>query len=224
MMKLIPLNQYPKEFAVPFLHGIPFVTELRITAPEQLEVLLEHAYFLEAAPGDVVLKAGSRGERFYFLLYGQMSIYAGNVADGVEVNRIAAGQSFGALSVICDVERIASVAVSVDCKGALLLSIDMRELGKLSDFSVFSLLTKLALFRGVVHSTRWQLELYKLDYPNHKLATQGVLVEEFDGKLGTLEELESLNRQIYQMTGVMSAWNKQLSTEEGRPVFRGGWI
>jgi hypothetical protein len=121
-------------------------------------------------------------------------------------------------------ERTASVAVSPDCKGALLLSLDMREMGGLEDFSVFSLSTKLAIYRGVVHNTRWQLELYKLDYPDHALAKQNVLLEEFEGKLGTLEELQSLYRKIVQMTGLIMAWNKQLSKDEGRPVFRGSWL
>lgn len=223
-MKSIPLNNYPREFAITFLHGITFVTELRITAPEQLDVLLQHAFFVEADQGDLILKAGTRGERYFFLLYGQLSVYPGEIKAGAEVNRITAGQCFGALSILCDTDRIASVAVSPDCRGALMLSLDLSGLGRLDDFSVFSLFTKLALYRGVVNNTRWQLELYKMDYPEHVLAAESSSIESYAGPFGTLQELQSLDRQIQQMTRMIVRWNEQLSSDQGSAVVRATWL
>ncbi len=223
-MKSIPMSNYPREFATVFLHGITFVTELRITAPEQLDVLLQHAFFVEAEQNDLILQEGTRGDRYYFLLYGQLSVYPGEVRAGTEVNRITAGQCFGALSILCNTSRIASVAVSPDCRGALMLSLELSGLGELDDFSVFSLQTKLALYRGVVNNTRWQLELYKMDYPEHPLSKKGSGIEVYAGRMGTLDELRSLDRQVQQMTGMIMSWNEQLSTEQGGTVVRATWL
>lgn len=223
-MKAVPMENYPKEFADAFLNGITFVTELRATDPEQLGVLLKHAFFVEAARDEVVLKAGSRGHRYFFLLKGQLSVYPEDVRPGAEVNRITPGQSFGALSIICNTSRTASVAVSSNCPGALMLSIDLQGLGKLDDFSVFKLSTKLAIYRGVVNNTRWQLELYKMDYPDHVLTKRGRSVEVYIGKKNTLQELESLDRQAHQLTEMIVEWNEQLSSEQDAAEMRGTWL
>jgi hypothetical protein len=223
-MKSIPINNYPKDFATAFLHGITFVTELRITAPSELDVLLKHAFFVEASRGEQVLKAGTRGDRYFFLLYGQLSVYAENSLEKTEVNRITAGQCFGALSIFCKTSRIASVSVSPDCNGALMLSLDLSALGSLDNFSVFSLQTKLAMYRGVVNNTRWQLELYKMDYPAHVLSQAASSIETFTGRSGTLDELMSLDRQVQQMTDMIMQWNTALSSEQGVAVVRATWL
>jgi CRP/FNR family cyclic AMP-dependent transcriptional regulator len=223
-MKTISMETYQKDFASAFINGITFVTELRATDPAQLDVLMQHAYFIEAYPGEVMLEAGSRGNRFFFLLRGQLAVYRGEVASGNEINHITPGQCFGALSIICNTSRIATVAVSQSCSAALLLSLDLSDLGRLSDFSIFSLSTKLALFRSVVSNTRWQLELYKMDYPQHVLSQQTRLVEVYTGRRNTLEELQSMERQVKQLTEMLVSWNEQLGQERESANMRGTWL
>lgn len=223
-MKTISMETYQKEFASAFINGITFVTELRTTDPAQLDVLLQHAHFIEAYPGEVILEAGSRGNRFFFLLRGQLAVYRDAPMQGTEINHITPGQCFGALSIICDKERIATVAVSETCTAALLLSLDLAGLGRLNDCSVFSLSTKLALYRSVVSNTRWQLELYKMDYPDHVLSKQARSVEVFTGRRNTVEELQSLERQVHQLTERLLGWNEQLGSERESSKMRGTWL
>lgn len=223
-MKTISMETYERDFANAFLNGITFVTELRATDPTQLETLLRHAFFVEATPGEMILEAGTRSNQFFFLLRGQLAVYRDAVAPGAELNHITPGQCFGALSIICGTERIASVVVSNKCNAALLLSLELTELGRLGDFSVFNLSTKLALFRSVVSNTRWQLELYKMDYPNHVLAQKSRAVEIYTGKRNTLEELQSLDRQVRHLTEMLVAWNEQIGRERETDSMRGTWI
>jgi hypothetical protein len=223
-MKTISMETYQRDFANAFINGIAFVTELRTTDPTQLDVLLKHAYFIEAGSDEVVLEAGSKGTRFFFLLKGQMSIYNDAVLPGAEINRITPGQCFGALSIICKTSRLASVAVGHDCPGALMLSLDLTGLGRLNDFSVFTLATKLALYRSVVSNTRWQLELYKMDYPDHALTKQARSIEIYTGRKNIPEELQSLERQVQQLTEMIVAWNEQLAADKSASAMRGVWL
>lgn len=223
-MKTLSMEHYQKDSAFAFINGITFVTELRATDPGQLETLLKHACFIEANPGEMVLEAGSRCNRFFFLLRGRLAIYRDAVAPGAELNHITPGQCFGALSIICNKERIATVAVSAGTTPALMLCLDLSGLRRLGDFSVFSLYTKLALYRSVVSNTRWQLELYKMDYPDHALSKQARSVEIYIGKRNTLEELQSLERQIHQLTEMLMLWNEQVGRERESSNMRGNWL
>lgn len=223
-MKTISMETYEQDFANAFINGITFVTELRATDPAQLAVLLKHAYFIEATRDEVVLEAGSKGTRFFFLLKGQLVVYPSDVKPGAEVNRITPGQCFGALSIICKTSRIATVAVGHECPGALMLSLDLSGLGRLNDFSVFTLLTKLALYRSVVSNTRWQLELYKMDFPDHALTKQARAIDIYIGRKNTIEELQSLEKQVHQLTDMILAWNEQLGIEKEASNMRGVWL
>ena len=105
-----------------------------------------------------------------------------------------------------------------------MLSLDLTGLGRLNDFSVFTVATKLALYRSVVSNTRWQLELYKMDYPDHALAKQSRAIEIYIGKKNTLEELQSLDKQVHQLTEMILAWNEQLAADKDSSSMRGVWL
>lgn len=223
-MKVIPMRDYPQDVAENFLSGINFVREMRLNDPDQFRLLMERTQFVELAQGETIINAGEMDSRYFFLLKGQLSVYADSEHRSRELNKITPGQSFGALSIICHKQRTATVAITPGCNGALLIAIDLAGLGQLLDFSVFSLTTKLSLYRTVVNNTRWQLEVYKMDYPAHPLTQKSKEVEIYIGKKLTEQELQSLERQIMQLTTLISEWNAELVPKEPDPQDRGANI
>ena len=223
-MKFVPMREYPQDVADNFLSGINFVREMRANDPAQFELLMARTEFVELSPGEVIIHAGEMDNRYFFLLKGQLSVYANSDSMSRELNKITPGQSFGALSIICKEPRTATVAITPKCSGALLIAIDLGDLGNLTDFSVFTLVTKLSLYRTVVNNTRWQLEVYKMDYPAHALTQRSKEVEIFIGRKGTEQELESLKRQISQLTSLIRDWNAELAPKEADPQDRGANI
>jgi CRP/FNR family transcriptional regulator, cyclic AMP receptor protein len=223
-MKVIPMRDYPQDVAENFLSGINFVREMRLNDPDQFRLLMERTQFVELSQGETIINAGEMDSRYFFLLKGQLSVYADSEHKSRELNKITPGQSFGALSIICHKTRTATVAITPGCNGALLIAIDLAGLGQLLDFSVFSLTTKLSLYRTVVNNTRWQLEVYKMDYPTHPLTQKSKEVEIYIGKKLTEQELQSLERQIMQLTTLISEWNAELVPKEPDPQDRGANI
>ncbi|MBP8030337.1 MAG: cyclic nucleotide-binding domain-containing protein [Pseudomonadales bacterium] len=223
-MKVIPMRDYPQDVADNFLSGINFVREMRLNDPDQFGLLMERTQFVELSPDETIINAGEMDSRYFFLLKGQLSVYADSEHRSRELNKITPGQSFGALSIICHKQRTATVAITPGCNGALLIAIDLAGLGQLLDFSVFSLTTKLSLYRTVVNNTRWQLEVYKMDYPSHPLTQKSKEVEIYIGKKLTEQELQSLERQIMQLTALISEWNAELVPKEPDPQDRGANI
>ena len=223
-MKVIPMRDYPQDVADNFLSGINFVREMRLNDPAQFALLMDRTQFIELSQEEAIINAGEMDSRYFFLLKGQLSVYADNAHRDRELNKITPGQSFGALSSICHQPRTATVAVTPGCTGALLIAIDLAGLGELLDFSVFNLTTKLSLYRTVVNNTRWQLEVYRMDFPAHPLTQKSKEVEIFIGKKLTEQELQSLERQIMQLTALISEWNHELIVREPAPQDRGAAI
>lgn len=220
-MKIIPMRDYPQDVSDIFLNGINFVREIRAADQAQFDVLMNRTRFIELLPGETIINAGEMDNRYFFLLKGQLSVYADNTHKSRELNKITPGQSFGALSIICHKPRTATVAVTPGCIGALLIAIDLTGIGDLMNFTVFSLATKLSLYRTVVNNTRWQLEVYKMDYPTHPLTMKSKEVEIYIGKKHIEQELQSLERQIMQLTNLITEWNAELTPKEADPQDRG---
>jgi CRP/FNR family cyclic AMP-dependent transcriptional regulator len=213
-MKVIPMQDYPQDVADNFLSGINFVREMRLNDSSQFDVLMQHTQFVELLPDEAIINVGETDSRYFFLLKGQLSVYADSPLTSRELNKITPGQSFGALAIICKTPRTATVAVTPGCIGALVIAIDLDGLGDLMDFAVFSLGTKLSLYRTVVNNTRWQLEVYKMDYPGHPLTQKSKEVDIYIGKKFTEQELQSLDKQVSQLTSLITAWNSELSPKE----------
>ncbi|HRG50375.1 MAG: cyclic nucleotide-binding domain-containing protein [Cellvibrionales bacterium] len=223
-MKAIPIANYPQDTANAFINGIAFVNEVRTVDKSQLDVLMKNACFMEFNSGEILLTAGKAGRRYSFLLKGQLSVYPDDDTNAPAINQLTPGQNFGGLSIICKTRRTATIAVSPDCKTALILSLDLTGLGELHDFSVYTLQTKLALYRAIVNNTRWQLELYKMDYPTHPLTLRGKSIEVYIGSRNTEQELVSLDRQAHQLVEMIMEWNQALLTQETINEASGTWL
>ena len=213
-MKSIALTSYPPETLETLLSGIPFYKDLMVDNREQTDTLLKFSRVFEPAPGEVVLRKGENADAFYFLLKGQLVVYPDGDLARPAVNYLSAGQVFGALSLLCRSPRTATIVADPKVAKVMLFGTDFAPFGDLTNFTRIKLSTKLAFWRMVTHNTRWKLEVYRMEHPNHPLALELRQVEIFRGEKNSVEELQSLDRQIWQLTDILVQWNEVLATTE----------
>lgn len=213
-MKSIALTTYPPESLGTLLSGIPFYKDLMLENSEQTDALIRFSRVFEPAPGEVVLRKGERADTFYFLLKGQLVVYPDGDLARPAVNYLSAGQVFGALSLLCRSPRTATIVADPKVSKVMLFGTDFAPFGDLLNFTRIKLATKLGLWRMVAHNTRWKLEVYRMEYPKHPLAQELRQVEIFRGEKNSVEELQSLDRQIWQLTDILLQWNEVLGAAE----------
>lgn len=210
-MQTQPLSSYPKDRLDNLLSGISLIRELLAEDPLQAELLLSYARICEARPGEEIITQGVRDPQFFFLLRGQVLVYAEEDQDiGLEVGVISPGQIFGAISLIAGSDRTASLVSDPSVSSSLMLAISYKPFGTLMDFSVIKLSAKLKLLRLVANNTRWRLEVYRTRYRDSPLTKRIRDIEIFHGTKDSLDELQSLERQIIGMTQLMADWNRYL--------------
>lgn len=209
-MKSIPITQYSPDMLESLLSGIPFYKDLIFHDPDQMEVLKAHSALYEPAPGEVVIAKGATDQVFYFLLSGQLAVYPDGKKLRRAVNYLTPGQALGVLALLCRSPRTATLVADPKSGRVQLIGTDFTPFGELTDFSRIKLPTKLALWRMVAHNTRWKLNVYRMQTPDHPLAQALTRVETFSGEKGTVEELQSLDRQVRALTDLMQKWNEVL--------------
>lgn len=210
-MKSIPLAEYPAGTLEGLLSGIPFYKDLLFNDPEQMEVLKRHSSIYEPGPNEVVIEKGAQDKVFYFLLSGQLIVYPDGKKSRKAVNYLTPGQALGVLALLCNSPRTATLVADPKSGRVQMIGTDFAPFGALTDFSKITLGTKLALWRMVTHNTRWKLNVYRMQAPDHPLAVALGKVETFGGEKGSVEELQSLDRQVRALTELMAKWNEVLA-------------
>lgn len=204
-MKEIPLNQLQPEALDSLLNPIPFFNDLSLHDHQQYSLLLKHSKVIELSPDEAIIRKGEKESTFYFLLKGQLNVFADPPGKTRPLGQLSPGQVFGALAIINDQPRNASLAATK--QGATLFATDFTVFGKLEDFSQVKLETKLSLLRIVVNNTRWKLEVFKMNEPNHHLAQEMDAIANYSGPKNTLEELKFLAAQSLTLGNLLNAWN-----------------
>ena len=82
-----------------------------------LETVAREARRIEAAAGDVIVRQGDPGSKYYAVISGQLVVSI----DGVDRAELARGDAFGEIALIRDVPRMATVRATTD---AVLLALD----------------------------------------------------------------------------------------------------
>lgn len=206
-MKRIALTTYSADTLESLLSGIPFYKDLSFSDPEQLATLIRHSSVYEPVPGEVVIEKGVHDNIFYFLLSGQLVVYPDGRKSRKALNYLSAGQAVGVLALLCNSPRTATLVADPKSSRAQLFGTDFSPFGELGDFSQIKLSTKLILWRMVTHNTRWKLGVYRMQMPEHPLWLKLQQVETFSGEKGSVEELQSLDRQVRLLTELMQKWN-----------------
>ena len=98
--------------AVPMFEALPATT---------VERLGRRTAAVHAAPGDVVIRTGDVGDRFYVLLGGEVEV---EVAETSRRRTYGPGSYFGEIALLRDVPRTATVTATVDCR---LLAIERHD-------------------------------------------------------------------------------------------------
>jgi hypothetical protein len=211
-MKSIPIATYSPDTLENLLSGIPFWKDMIFNDPDQMDVLKRHSSIYEPAAGEVVIEKGATDKIFYFLLSGQLVVYPDGKKSRKAVNYLTPGQALGVLALLCNSPRTATLVADPKSGRVQMIGTDFAPFGELTDFSKIHLGTKLALWRMVTHNTRWKLNVYRMQTPDHPLALALGKVESFSGEKGTVEELQSLDRQVRALTDLMSKWNEVLAS------------
>ena len=89
-------------------------------SPGELDVVLPRLIPLSVSAGEVVIRQGAPGERFYVVRSGEVEVER----DGTPLARLGRGEAFGEIALLLDVPRTATVRAMVD---TTLLALEARD-------------------------------------------------------------------------------------------------
>lgn len=202
------MSQLDNDVVQRLFAGVSFFNELQRQDAAQWQLLVDRCEVLELAPGEVLIQRDDNDPNLYFSLRGQLAVYADDTKSGPILNYINPGEVFGALAMLRDSKRSASIAVDEASKGAFVARLGVAEFKDLHNFSYFTLATKISFYRMLVHNIRWTLEVIRMQDPHHPAVVGLRKVPLFSGVKGTLEELEALNEQAHTLAGLLQQWNQ----------------
>ncbi len=188
------------------VNQIPFLKDLSLQNHQQLTLLLGYSSFVELAPKEVVIQKGSSDAIVYFLLKGKLDVFSDEVAGRHAIGQLTQGQIVGALSIVNDQPRIATLIAS-GREPVRLLAIDFTALGDFNDFGKIHLTTKISLLRVVVYNIRWKIEANRVKHPDHAIIRKLEKAKKFTGLVDTIEELDYLAEQAFFLGQLLDLWN-----------------
>lgn len=209
-MQIKPVNSLARDKVDKLLASIPFYRDVAHSEPWQYDLLLNHSRLIELAPGDVILRKGDIDTWMYFVLKGQLAVYADAPENlGSPINFITPGELFGDLAIFAGGKRNATVVADKNSREVVLFGTDFSVFNNEDQYSGISRHTRILFYRNMVHGVRWKLEVYRIQYPDHALVAKGRAVKMYMGAKGTQEELDSLKSQAQQLAEVLSEWNRE---------------
>jgi hypothetical protein len=211
-MQVSEINELDSAEMDAFLGRIPLYRDIRSRDTEQFERLMRFSRRVEMQPGELVMRRGDKGSWLYFLLVGQLAVFAGDgeLAE-TPLNYISPGEMFGDLALLGAFERRVTVRTDRNVRRAILLATDFGCFGRLTDFALISLPTKLTFYRMIAKGIRWRLELKKMEQPEHPLALEMRGVPLFRGQVDSTDELQFLHRQACELAGILTGWHGDMS-------------
>jgi hypothetical protein len=212
-MDVYPLHHCSQQTIDSLLGSVALYKQAYQLDPIQFDVLLRHSQLIEARLGEVVIEAGQIDTWLYFLLRGQLVVYAGDPAVR-RVNVITPGEIFGDMAILMDLPRSATVIADVKTRASVVVRTDFSIFGEPHDLGCIKLPLKLLFYRTMIHNLRWKLEVYRSQFPSHSFAADHRKIRLYSGPRDTLEELISLDRQARQLAGLLIGWNLALTRDE----------
>lgn len=204
-MHRVTREEYPLETLYRILNGVTFFKELIAKDEDQFEVLMSVAQIVTAEAGETIIRKGDDANILYFLLRGQLCVYADEDHPDTTLNQVNPGEVFGVMSMVLGKPRSASLRA--DSRPVLLAGIDFQHFSDIHDFTIFSLQTKLAFYRMVSNNIRWTLERNKMQDMGHPLVAKLHKLPLYTGPKGGEEELEALYKQALLSAELLAEWN-----------------
>lgn len=169
-MKNLRLMSLPKAEALRLIQGLPFFNHLLQRDRRQLEKLLPYLRLFWAKPGEAILHKGDLDSWVYFVLRGQLLVYADQVSDQAPIlSYLSPGEMFGAMAMLRDCERTATIIADPNCQEVWLFGMDFSPFGELDDCDLVNLDTKLYFYSLTIRLIQKRLENFRIDYPQHPL-------------------------------------------------------
>jgi len=133
------------EAALTFRDEVARMALFRDLSPGELDVLLSRFVPLSLAAGEVAIRQGEVGDRFYVVRSGEVQVER----DGQVLARLGAGEAFGEIALLLDVPRTATVSAFEPTELLALDAADFRDIlarylgraGELERLSHLSLLS-----------------------------------------------------------------------------------
>lgn len=214
-MDIRPLHQCSQQTIDSLLGSVALYKQVYQLDPIQFDVLMRNSQLVEAKLGEVVIEAGQIDSWLYFLLRGQLVVYAGEPAIR-RVNVITPGEIFGDMAILLDLPRSATVIADVRTRVSAVVRTDFSIFGEPLDQAGIKLPVKLLFYRTMVHNLRWKLEVYRAQFPSRSFAADHRKIRLYAGVRDTMEELLSLDSQARQLAELLNSWNLAL-TQAGDP-------
>lgn len=214
-MDIRPLHQCSRQTIDSLLGSVALYKQVYQLDPIQFDVLMRNSQLVEAKLGEVVIEAGQIDSWLYFLLRGQLVVYAGEPAIR-RVNVITPGEIFGDMAILLDLPRSATVIADVRTRVSAVVRTDFSIFGEPHDQAGIKLPVKLLFYRTMVHNLRWKLEVYRAQFPSRSFAADHRKIRLYAGVRDTMEELLSLDSQARQLAELLNSWNLAL-TQAGDP-------
>lgn len=211
-MDIRPLHRCSQQTIDFLLGSVALYKQVYQCDAGQFGVLLRHSQLLEAKLGEVVIEAGQIDNWLYFLLRGQLVVYAGEPAIR-RVNVITPGEIFGDMAILMDLPRSATVIADVKTRQSFVLRTDFSIFGEPEDLGEIKLPVKLLFYRTMVHNLRWKLEVYRAQFPSRSAAVDHRKVRLYTGQRDTIDELLSLDFQARQLAELLNSWNLTLTRD-----------
>lgn len=213
-MQLQPFSSVRRDDIERLLQYIPFFRQIQQQDSEQFQLLLAFSRVAVLEPKQVLLQAGSKDNWLYFLLRGELAVSVNSAdAEPKVVNTIQSGDVFGEIALLLNTPRSADIRVADGCRQATVFGLDFNAFGRVQDFSLVTLATKLSFYRNVVHTLRWKLEVYRSQYPSHPLANAHrklkVLAQNAVGNAA----LEDLHQQATDLARLLVQWNPSINKD-----------
>ncbi|CAA0090545.1 Uncharacterised protein [BD1-7 clade bacterium] len=205
-MNLLQLAELDPEKLQRLTAPIAFWTDLRVDDQLQFQLLMESSQLVELTPGEILGRKGARSSQIFSLVRGSLDVFPEIMPGDRALSQLSPGQIIGALGVLNDEPRTATLAAST-IEGAQVIATDLAIAGRLVDFSKVNLNTKIRLYRNVVNNTRWKLEVYKNSTNDLTLKQELSLFKPFAGDRNSKEELEFLAEQCEGLGILLDCWN-----------------
>ncbi len=198
------------------LAALHYFKEIRRHDDMQFQALIKLSRFIYLQPGEYLFRRGDKDQYIFFLMRGELEACAG---DGSEASLgvLIPGEVFGEIAVITGGYRTASVRVPERARETVVFSTDFGKLGALDDHRSISLITKLILYRQIVHILRWRNDRYRVNFPQNRLAVSSYTMPPFSGHLGSQAELEYLSRQASYLAKRLVSLNNNFCIELDNP-------